>query len=205
MGVLRPIFIPKLIIVTCQKAETLRTRLQLALFKVRTNQINKPFSRLEQPRSSSPELPQQPSSLRRTSPEGIVAAARSRATQQKKPVVRNLNALPIPTIVPTAYSARYMHVQEEEVGQPLPDGTGNDWSEGGRRSVARSRRQASSQEYQTTLPKTPMQLSSRPRNAVDGSVVKHGQHEKLVAGLTSSVVKGEAANGLLELMRAAAA
>jgi hypothetical protein len=35
--------------------------------------------------------------------------------------------------------------------------------------------------------------------------LNHGSGKKMIDGLTSSVVKGEAANGLLELMRAAAA
>jgi hypothetical protein len=189
-----------------QKAETLRTRLQLALYKVQTNQVSKPFSRLEQPRSLSPELPPQPPSLGRTSPEGIVAAARARATQQKKPAVRNLNSLPMPTIVPTAYSARYMPIVEEDAPPPTSAPSSNaaatGWSEGAR-SFERSRAPKLSQEERAVFPKTPMQLSSPSRS--DGLGLKHGQGKKLVGGLTSSVVKGEAANGLLELMRAAAA
>jgi hypothetical protein len=165
---------------------------------VQTNQISKPFSRLEQPRDSSPELPPQPPSLRRTSAEGIVAAARARATQQRKPAVRDLHSLPIPTIVPTAYSARYMRIEEErprpQLSTPLSSSMEDDsgWEA---RGAGSSRIPILSQGDRTAFPKTPMQLSP----------LKHGQGKKLVGGLTSSVVKGEAANGLLELRRAAAA
>jgi hypothetical protein len=182
-------------------------RLQLAFYKVQTNQISKPFSRLEQPRPSSPELPPQPSSLSRTSPEGIVAAARARATQQRKPPVRDLNSMPIPTIMPTAYSARYMPMDEEKgppqsstISSSTPGGSNK-----GTKAVEWSRTPTLSQEDRTTFPKTPMQLSIPPRGDVDDLTLKHSPSKKLVNGLTSSVVKGEAANGLLELMRAAAA
>jgi hypothetical protein len=191
-----------------QKAEALRTRLQLALYKVQTNQVSKPFSRLEQPRPSSPELPPQPPSLRRISPEGIVAAARARATQQKKPAIRNLNSLPIPTILPTAYSARYMAMEEEEAPPPSSGPSLNLTVKGlgeGDRRFKRSKTPTLGQEALATFPKTPTLLSSPPRSDVDGPVATHGQGKKLIGGLTSSVVKGEAANGLLELMRAAAA
>jgi hypothetical protein len=198
---------PKAVLTVFQKAETLRTRLQLAYYKVQTNQISKPFSRLEQPRPSSPDLPPQPSSLSRTSPEGIVAAARARATQQRKPAVRNLNSMPIPTILPTAYSARRMPVDEEKrlpqsstISSSTPGGSHKEVE-----AAERSKTPVLSQEDRTTFPKTPMQLSSPPRSDVDDLTLKHGPSKKVVNGLTSSVVKGEAANGLLELMRAAAA
>jgi hypothetical protein len=103
-----------------------------------------------------------------------------------------------------------MAIEEQEPPPPPPSSapssklTVKGSGEGGRR-FGRSRTPTLSQEDQATYPKTPMQLSSPPRSDVDGPVVKHVQGKKLVGGLTSSVVKGEAANGLLELMRAAAA
>jgi hypothetical protein len=196
------------LITASQTAETLRTRLQLAFYKVQTNQVSKPFSRLEQPRLSSPELPPQPPSLRRTSPEGIIAAARARATQLKKPAVRSLNGLPIPTIVPTAYSARYMHVEKEGPPPQSSAPSSNDTIKGsneGARCLERSRTPTLTQEDQAMFPKTPMQLGSPPKSDVCGPTLKPAEGSNLVGGLTSSVVKGEAANGLLELMRAAAA
>ena len=194
----------KLIIITYQKAEILRTRLQLALYKVQSNQISKPFSRLQWRRSSSPELPPQPSSLQRASPEGIVAAARARATQQKKPAVRNLSAMSIPTILPTTYSARYMDVPEDQGWPPKPEGTAENSHEEGRR-LGGSRTPTLRQEDPMTFPETPMQLSSPRKSSLGGPATRRGEGSKVVGGLTSSVVKGEAANGLLELMRAAAA
>ena len=101
-----------------QKAETLRTRLQLALFKVQTNQTSKPFSRLNAPRSRSPELPPLPQSssplssppdrgcFMPMSPESKIAIARARATMQTKPSVKALDTIGHPTILPTAFSAR---------------------------------------------------------------------------------------------------
>lgn len=184
-----------------QKAETLRTRLQLALYKVQTNQISRPFSRLEKPRAPSPELPPQPPSLNRRSPEGIIAAARARAAGQIKPAVRNLNSLPIPIIVPTAYSASYMEEEETRLLSSPPPSSGSgeavrlkDGGGSGTRTPTKER---------GLVPKTPMQLSSPPGSDAERSPMKDG-HRPLFGGLTSSVVKGEAANGLLELMRATA-
>lgn len=52
---------------------------------------------------------------------------------------------------------------------------------------------------------TPLQLSSPPASEGEGPVIaRHSQANKLFGGLNSSVVTGEAANGLLELLRAGA-
>jgi hypothetical protein len=115
--------------------------------------------------------------------------------------------MPIPTILPTAYSARYMPMEEEKgppqsstISNGTPDGSGR-----GTKTVEWSRTPTLSPEDRTKFPKTPMQLCSPLRSDVDDLALKHGPSKKLVNGLTSSVVKGEAANGLLELMRAGAA
>jgi hypothetical protein len=115
--------------------------------------------------------------------------------------------MPIPTIIPTAYSARYMPMDEEKgppqsstISSSTPGG-----SDKGTKVAEWSRSPTLSQEDRTTFPKTPMQLRSPPKSDVDDLTLKHGPSKTLVNGLTSSVVKGEAANGLLELMRAAAA
>jgi len=183
-----------------EKAETLRTRLQLAIYKVQTNQVGKPFSRLEKPRSTSPELPAQPPSLGRATPEGIIAAAKARATGQRKPAVRNLTALPIPTIVPTAYSARYMgKLEVQSISSPPP-------SDGSAEAVEPISLERSGtptpRKEEARYPETPLQLGSPPDNVAQGATAKYSERRKFFGGLTSSVVKGEAANGLLELMRA---
>ena len=90
--------------------------------------------------------------------------------------------------------------QSSTISSSTPSG-----SDRGMKAAERSRTPTLSQEDRTTFPKTPLQLSSPPRSDVDDLTLKHGPSKKLVNGLTSSVVKGEAANGLLELMRAAAA
>jgi len=113
----------------------------------------------------------------------------------------------MPTIIPTAYSATYMPMDEEK-GPPQSSTISSSTSGGsdkGTKAAERSRTPTLSQVDQTTIPKTPMQLSSLPRSDVDDLTLEHGPSNKLVSRLTSSVVKGEAANGLLELMRAGAA
>ena len=183
-----------------QKAETLRTRLQLALYKVQTNQISKPFSRLQKPRSSSPELPPRPPSLKRAvNPEGVIAAARARATKQRKPAVKRLSEMAVPRILPTAYSARYMPLGDQERDGAVPS-----WPPDESANLEQEEAGISTPRKQGVYPETPMQLSSPPRSESGELNVKDGQRYRIL-GLTSSVVKGEAANGLLELMRAAAA
>ena len=91
-------------------------------------------------------------------------------------------------------------LQSSTISNSTPDGSSR-----GTKAVEWSRTSTLSPEDRTTFPKTPMQLSSPPRSDVDDLGLKHGPSKTLVNGLTSSVVKGEAANGLLELMRAAAA
>ena len=117
--------------------------------------------------------------------------------------------MPIPTIMPTAYSARYMPVEQEEAPTAtsalLPSNVIDNHLSKEMGGVKMSKTPTLSQEEGTTLPKTPMQLNSPPRSDANGPSLGNGQSKKPFGGLTSSVVKGEAANGLLELMRAAAA
>jgi hypothetical protein len=110
---------------TSQKASALRTRLQLALYKVQTNQTSTPFMRLrpnstKSPRPRSPQLPPMSSSPMSSpprrhwravtmSPESKIAIARAKATMGAKPVVRNLDDIAHPTIAPGALSARNMN------------------------------------------------------------------------------------------------
>lgn len=204
-----------------EKAETLRTRLQLALFKVQTNQTSKPFSRLNQPRSHSPQLPPQPLSssplsspperhahFAPMSPESKIAIARARATMQPKPHVQPPDGLSHPSILPTAFSARRAD-DEPQIPSSPPLTNGADV---GAPSIVRVGTPTPPSKLgvnkQTTqgIPRTPMQLSSPPRSPEKLSTVgKLKQGQGKYGGLTSSMVKGEAANGLLELMRGASA
>ena len=206
-----------------EKAETLRTRLQLAFFKVQTNQTSKPFARLNQPRSRSPELPTLPLSSsplssppeRRShftpiSPESKIAIARARATMQAKPRVQPLNKLGHPTIVPTTFSAR--NLEDTRIGDkpqnpsspPLTNG-----ADGVLPTLVRvgtpipPSKSKSLKQTANSIPRTPMQLSSPPGSPEVklAAAAKLRQGKGKYGGLTSSVVKGEAASGLLELMR----
>lgn len=201
-----------------QKAETLRTRLQLALYKVQTNQTSKPFSRLTHPREWSPEPAPQAisssplSSPRRRghfssmSPESKIAIARARATMQAKQHTRPLEKVTHPTIVPTAFSARRVEndsasIMVIEIPSSPPVSNGSDIprlvSAGAQNPLAEAKIVDG-----TDLPKTPIQLSSPPGSPeVKLSTATKRLKSSKYGGLTSSVVKGEAASGLLELMR----
>ncbi|RVX71806.1 hypothetical protein B0A52_04205 [Exophiala mesophila] len=207
-----------------EKAETLRTRLQLAIYKIKSNQITTPFSRLQTPkqRSTSPESafasssPRSSSTVRAPSrlhrsvltPETKVALARARATMETKPAVRSLSSIPVPTIMPTEYSARWMddtngskQLSQSSQTLALPssppvvedDGHGAD---------------SGAEVFEPQTPNQPSKLRCSQSSPSDcGSDPPTGQKDTVQnhllrhGGLTSSVVKGEAANGLLELMR----
>ncbi|OAL29193.1 hypothetical protein AYO20_09246 [Fonsecaea nubica] len=200
-----------------EKAETLRTRLQLALYKIQTNQITKPFSRLQVPRITSPpprlskpssSSPQSSSTVRQTpapessvDQEARVAVARACATMGPKPAVKQLSSLPMPEIVPTAFSARWNRevdphqesqsslIQPSQVPSSPPLSQTDHTPEP---SVIEANLDAKQI--------TPLQLSSpapSPRGEDDD-----GRCNPLpVAGLASSVIQGEAANSLLDLVR----
>ncbi|EXJ85458.1 hypothetical protein A1O1_05822 [Capronia coronata CBS 617.96] len=224
-----------------EKAETLRTRLQLAIFKIQTNQVSRPFARLQIPkaRSSSPDMPAISSSSPSSSstlrggepglamtPETRVAMARARATMDPKPKPRTLSSLPMPTIAPTAFSARWNHgFSETETGQPhfsnqlqhatIPSsppvlaaaqpragqtvGEAGNGNGNGNRTALRGE------------PKTPVRLSSPVSVPVsagrhdldlgDRANTSQARNPYRPGGPTSSVVKGEAANSLLALVR----
>lgn len=216
-----------------EKAAMLRTRLQLAMHKVETNQTSKPFSRLDGQKSTLPEvsLPTKLCSASilpdnrlpsvtgvRNSPESQIAANRARAFRgayQTKPV-RRLETVPMPKIVPTAYSARYTtqppfrHLNPYETVPQLPSipaqSPGNSSGIDTMR-ITMTKATPSPRKVAGTRPrppKTPMhQLSNPPGNENgDGGMASNKMHSRNTALLTSSVVKGEAANNLLELMRA---
>ena len=96
--------------------------------------------------------------------------------------------MPMPTIIPTAYSARYTVAAKEE-SSPLPYT--------GTVELARSADSLTPKPKTYTQPRrTPVQPGNTPESGADGRQANED--------VTSSVMKGEAANGLLELIRAAA-
>lgn len=206
-----------------QKAETLRTRLQLAIYKIQSNQISIPFARLQTPKkqSPSPEVPLISSSPRSSStirassvhqtpltPEARVALARAKATMEAKPSVRPLSSIPVPTILPTAYSARWTDESandrpSHDLVQPMTIPSSPPLTQTDDNGLL--------PPSQDLGPKTPLHVphgveyldspsdldtcpNTGQKDSVQNHLLRHG-------GLTSSVVKGEAANGLLELMR----
>lgn len=157
------------------------------------------------------------------SPESKIAIARARATMQPKPRVTSLEKVSHPTIVPTAFSTRHAKNNgstaatavkvveipsspplstEMEVEVPRPAGAEDDEVPTTIASTAPKPKPKTNQS-----PKTPMQLSSPPGSPEVrlSTAAKRLKSSNYAGGLTSSVVKGEAANGLLELMRGGAA
>ena len=195
-----------------QKTELLRIHLRLAFYKVQTNQTNKPFSRLQLPRTSSPELPPQPPQIMQTDPEAIVAGARLRATLQQKPVLKSLNSMPVPVIVPTAYSVKQMEIPalDHPSSPPPSDRSTSAWlnQEPGTGIGTPAQMDGTRRKQSHRHPSTPTQLSSPPGSDSGGhrdQWIQSGPPAGAsVSGLTSSVVKGEAADSLLRLMQAGA-
>ncbi|EXJ86582.1 hypothetical protein A1O3_03535 [Capronia epimyces CBS 606.96] len=241
-----------------EKAETLRTRLQLAIFKIQTNQVSRPFARLQIPeakaRSSSPDLaalssssPGSSSTVRaypgpgrspavtqqqqqQQDQEARVASARARATMGPNPKVRSLSSLPMPSIAPTAFSARWNNELELEAVEQT--------TQFQRQFQFQRQRQSASAHFPSSpplpsadlpstarhpdrradQPKTPMRSSSSTSASASASASasRHADNYRANAnssqrrshhrpgGLTSSVVKGEAASSLLELVRGGA-
>ncbi len=173
-----------------QRADLLRIRLQLAAYKVRTDQTRTPFFWLRGPRSP-PECLGLPVIK---GEEGVISAARSRATDQEKRVVRTLNSLPMPTIIPTAYSARYMVPGRGGVSSSPPVSTSSE-------ELATSGVETLTPRDYTRAQRTPVQLSSLTASGIDGVALQRMDSSRDV---TNSVGKTEAANGLLDLIRAAA-
>ncbi|KAK5457180.1 hypothetical protein LTS15_004961 [Exophiala xenobiotica] len=226
-----------------EKAEMLRTRLQLALYKIQTNQISMPFSRLTVPKakSSSPDLPgpssssspkssstlrpsssfQRPSTTTITlTPESTVAVARARATMDpNKPTIKPLSSFPIPTIEPTAFSARWndddRQDSQESSRVPVPHipssppMSEDDEEEDDLDNVDDLHDRPGGQNQAPIEPRTPVQLSSpagtHQRRGSESENLRDLQNSnsqlRLRRGLTSSVIKGEAANSLLQLVR----
>ena len=153
----------------------------MALYKVQTNQISIPMSRLQITASRSPisTSPTRPSS--RTSPLVFLPS-------EQNPVQPRL--LPAPILRPTAYSAR--HIAQPQTSSSPPYSTNSSPESAVRDEVFRTPALPRSEMYE------PAQMSSPPNSEKENVV--HGVRG--VDSLTSSTVRGKAAIGLLGLRRA---
>jgi hypothetical protein len=169
----------------------LRIRLKLAMYKVKTNQIHVPMSELR-------FLPcESVSSVLKPDIPATSSAPKTLPPQQTRPR-SNPKLLPAPVLVPTAYSAR--RITEPYIPSSPPCSAPNSDID-----TAESEEDSEKDFTTPTAPKDteslhpPVQLSSPP-----GSEKRIANTSRICdakASLTSSVVKGRAANGLLELMQ----
>jgi hypothetical protein len=133
---------------------------------------------------------------------------RARATMQNKPAVQSLGGLPVPRIMPTAFSARNVNNMPLDSAD-VPGSPAQTHPSASREPSAEESDNNPTPKAKSTqqLPHTPMQLSSPPgspeRNQSLTTVekVKRQDRNNKFNVLTSSVVKGDAANSLLELMK----
>lgn len=168
------------------------------------------------PRSSS-TVKASSISHRTLSPETVIARARARATMEAKPSVKPLSHVPFPTIAPTRFSARW----SEPTARNNPEQPSHDQEVDLPSSPPSSQAGSNNKpclnidiDQRSMEPRTPLQLSSPISNpgadsecevaSMSNRKISNQRHRLHQGGLTSSVVKGEAASGLLELMRGGA-
>ncbi|KAK6388770.1 hypothetical protein LTR65_007249 [Meristemomyces frigidus] len=163
-----------LVIGSTSRAEMLKLRLRVAMYKVRTNQVNVPFASLKIEGQTSPKQASQ-------AVEEAVAALR-REAQQTMP----LNDHPFPKLLaapvlrPTSYSSRMIYEPLLPSSPPAP----------------RSPERQQSLSRQIATPAREVRQLSSPPDSAD-RLAKREETE-----LTSSVVKGRVAEGLLGLRSA---
>jgi hypothetical protein len=132
---------------------------------------------------------------------------RARATMQDKPAVPSLGSLPIPAIAPTVFSARSMidpKLYFQDVPSSPPQSHKSASHDDSLELGSDTPRPVTKFQPADLPPHTPMQLSSPPGSpdktmATVEKLKRKGKDGKY-GGLTSSVVKGDAANSLLKLM-----
>jgi hypothetical protein len=132
--------------------------------------------------------------------ESADTAARSEVADPKKRAAEELNSLPMRTVLPAAYSAPHTAVPKEEVASSPPPSTCSEDTDTSRMPPPETPTSEKSNQ-----PRTPIPLSSPPGGQIGerkGDAALQGKQWD--RDLTSSALKGEAAKGLLELIRAAA-
>jgi Whi5 like len=166
-----------------QKAEVLRLRLKLASYKVRTNQIDIPINRLQIKTlaSTPPKLPYLPRTAANTSQRRIPLPSTATTVpnvQLQKPSAEKTRTLETRV---TSSPPPYLHIPQRQ-------------SKASSSLIVEDRSHAGESEGFTTpiLPRQRQDLLNPPNL---GSPTWNGND------LTSSVVKGRAADGLLSLMR----
>ncbi|KAB2569757.1 Guanyl-nucleotide exchange factor [Lasiodiplodia theobromae] len=192
-----------------QRAEALRLRLRVALYKVRTDQTFVPLSCLEIPekyrRKSSEEgdAPTPTANLSVTSAqEGEQAAAAPAITVTGESVSSDgkegvPKLLPAPVLMPTAYSTRFITEPQTTMPSSPPHPASVPSGDRGS-STPRARGSSGLREFVTPVANrhAAVQLSSPPYSEDHG---RHRAHDS--DSLTSSVVKDRAADALLKLTR----
>jgi hypothetical protein len=173
-----------------QRAEALRLRLQMALFKVNTDQVRIPLDQLQLPVPAPKSLSLQEINIvvkpdtSKTTGEDRAGHEDTQANESEvegsddepmlelptKSKVGALQLLPMPTLRPTEFSSR--KIRYEISSSPPPE--------------------ASPEKSVAAMSKPATPLPAKFRNVAGLSPEKD---------LTSSVVKGQAATGLLELMQ----
>ncbi|KAK3726111.1 hypothetical protein LTR37_000259 [Vermiconidia calcicola] len=156
-------------------AEMLKLRLRVAMYKIRTDQIDVPFAEIEHcvPSSSKP---------RSTTVEEAVAQLRREAQEVNARPKSIPKLMPAPVLRPTAYSSRMIYENERLPSSP---------------PVSRpSGRLPTSPDSNATPRREVPQLSSPPSTGGERFARPDEQD------LTSSVVKGRVAEGLLGLRHA---
>jgi hypothetical protein len=131
---------------------------------------------------------------------------------QAKNPVRTLEELPMPSIRPTMFSARVMDHGPVTAPEQIPSSPPlSNGSRSGKDGYEVTSTPPSKNTVSRANPLTPMQLSSPPGSPVTARKLttveklkeeKRDLREKI---LTSSGVKGDAANSLLELMNSGSA
>lgn len=160
------------------RAEMLRLRLRVAMYKVRTGQTNLPMASIELPQA---ELP---------SPSRDEAHIGTDAVVQVLP--NRLGLLPAPVLMPTAYSSRFIGASAAPVARMM--------SSPPSRNVSPRAAIPMEGSSPVAFPRPVTRVSS-PLKHVSSATPAGRRVLESDGDLTSSAVKGRAANGLLELMR----
>lgn len=157
-------------------AELLKLRLRVAMYKVRTNQIDVPFTDLE-----VPQIPGSAKSFTAQAVEDAVAQLRREAQEvnARQPLAYP-KLLPAPVLRPTAYSSRMIYDTNPPSSPPV--------------SVSVSPEK---------LPELPGYVSTPQREMAHYGTPSVDRLRRPEQELTSSAVKGRVAEGLLGLRNAA--
>lgn len=160
--------------------------LQYAAWKVESKQTHKSFDEIESAyanREPSPELP-----------TSVPPASAN------NPRAKNLALLSAPVLLPTAYSARYVTADDMPSSPPVAATTAKNDDEAVK-DLDEAATPTQSKPYGSTPEAKILSSSPSDSNGVEDVAVE-GVVKNRVESLTSSVARGKAAKGLMELMMA---